>query len=164
MLGSQQRFEHGPSAAILTHFAKIQRPQRWQLCYQRTGVHTHTLQAAVLHPVGTGAPNGGQFDEGPVVEFIEKAARSHVRQLPIGPNPLPTNTQLSGEPVTTPILVLSYPLADLLELLARPASSLNLQALLHRCRQEKHSGLSETSLIAIYFRSSPDTTSEPGFL
>jgi len=74
------------------------------------------------------------------VEFVEKAARSHVRQLPIGPDPLPMETQLSGQPVTTPVPVLAYPLADLLDLLAGPASSLNLQARLHRCGKASTAG------------------------
>src|SRR5437016_12252432 len=163
MLGSQQRLEQGASVRILADFQKIQRPQRWQLPFQRAGVHSLTLQAPVFHPVGTHAPKGWQFDEAPLVELIEKAARRHVRQLPIGPDPLPMNAQLSGQPVTTPVAVLSYPLADLLELLAGPASSLNLQARLHRCGKIKHSGLSETSKKFIDFRSSADTTCGSGF-
>src|SRR5262249_45325438 len=139
------RFEHGTSAFIPTDFQEIHRTQFTQLGYHRTAIKSHRLQAAVLHPVRAAAPKGGQLDEAPLVQFIEKAPRSHVRQLTIGPHPLPMKTQLSRKPVTTPVRSLGYPLDDLLEQRPRPAASLDLQARFHRCPTQKHSAFSESS-------------------
>jgi hypothetical protein len=92
MLGGQQRFEDRAPARIPAHLVKMKRSQLAELSGHRTGVHPHAFQPPVLHPVGTGPPAGRQLEQGSLVELVEETARRHVRQLPVGPHPVPPHT------------------------------------------------------------------------